>query len=132
MLPLKVPNSDVVYKGPTPDIGDLDCQRIAPGHIRSIWTLTDEERAYIASGGNIELDILTEPIPPVALNCTDEGAVWRPAAPDETREPSRREKLYGRARANRWPLWIAWLLATGSSRRIVRELMQLRRSGVDV
>lgn len=43
-----------------------------------------------------------------------------------------RSALYGRSRANRWPLWISWLLASGTSRRTVRELMQLRRSGVDV
>ncbi len=44
-----------------------------------------------------------------------------------------RTALYGRARMNRWPLVIAWVLAPSKeSRRIVRELMQLRKAGVDV
>jgi hypothetical protein len=133
VLPIKVENSNMVYKGPRPDIGDLDCQRIAPGHIRSVWTLTDEERAHIAGGGNIELDIFTEPIPPVSLNCTDEGAEWKPASSAPERKVSWRERWYGRSRANRWPLWTSWLLAPSpDSRQIVRELMQLRRAGVDV
>lgn len=46
---------------------------------------------------------------------------------------SRRSYWYGRSRMNRWPLWISWLLApTPHARRVVRELMQLRRAGVDV
>jgi hypothetical protein len=44
-----------------------------------------------------------------------------------------RSYLYGRSRMNDWPLWLSWLLAPSrSSRQIVRELMQLRKSGVDV
>lgn len=72
MRPIKTRRSNFVYRGPTPGIGDLDCQRIAPGHIRSVWVLSDEERGHIAAGGNLELDIFAEPIPPVSLNCSAE------------------------------------------------------------
>ena len=71
MKPVRTSKSNLVYVGP-PGIGDLHCQRVEKGHIRSIWYLSKAEREYIAAGGNIELDILTEPIPPVALNVTDE------------------------------------------------------------
>ena len=130
MLPVKTERSNMVYRGTTPNIADLDCERIAPGHIRSVWKPSDEERAYITAGGNLELDILTEPIPPVALNVTDEAAEWTPTTPDPERKVGRRERWYGRSRANSWPLWSSWLLAPSpSSRRIIRELMQLRRAG---
>ena len=72
MKPVRTAASNMVYVGPTPEIMDLHCQRIRPGHIRSVWHLSAAERAYIAAGGNIEVDILTEPIPPIALNVTDE------------------------------------------------------------
>lgn len=71
MKPAKLLNGNMVYKGPTDDIGDLECERIRPGHIRSVWRLTDDEKAYIAGGALVELDILTEPIPPVSLNVTE-------------------------------------------------------------
>lgn len=46
---------------------------------------------------------------------------------------SRRDYWYGRSRANRWPLWLSWLLApTPRARKTCRELIQLKRSGVDV
>jgi hypothetical protein len=41
----------------------------------SYWTFSDEERALIAAGGNLELEILGEPIPPVALRILDEPEV---------------------------------------------------------
>jgi hypothetical protein len=52
--------------------------------------------------------------------------------PDSTYRVSLRSRLYGRARMNGWPLWIAWLLASGRSRQTVRELRELRKAGVDV
>lgn len=67
MKPVHTANSNVVYRGPTPEIRDLHCQRIAPGQVRSVWMLTPDERAAIARGANIGLDVLTEPIPPVAV-----------------------------------------------------------------
>lgn len=71
MKPVRTASSNMVYTGP-PGVGDLHCQRIRPGHIRSVWHLSQPERDYIAAGGNIELDIYTEPIPPIALNVSDE------------------------------------------------------------
>lgn len=79
MKPVRTASSNVVYVGPTPDIGDLHCERLRPGHIRSVWYLSQAERDYIAAGGNIELDILTEPIPPVALNVTENEGVGEDA-----------------------------------------------------
>lgn len=75
MIPIKTAKSNFIYKGPSLEIGDMSCERIKKGHIRSIWVLTDDERAYIAAGGNLELDIYCEPIPPVSLNCSDEVAL---------------------------------------------------------
>lgn len=67
MTPRGFPSQNLVYRGPTPDVGDLPCQRIKPGMILSVWELTPEERIAIAEGADIELVILTEPIPPVSL-----------------------------------------------------------------
>lgn len=78
MKPVRTAASNLVYTGP-PGVADLHCQRIEPGRIRSVWHLSKAERAYIAAGGNIELEILTEPIPPVALNVTDEVGVGEDA-----------------------------------------------------
>lgn len=79
MRPVRTARSNMVYVGPTPDIGDLHCQRIMPGHVRSIWRLSKAERAFVAATGHIELDLFTEPIPPVSLNCTDEVGVGEDA-----------------------------------------------------
>jgi len=51
-------------------------ERIEPGHIRSVWELTDWERLSITDGANVELILFAEPIPPVTLNITGEGATW--------------------------------------------------------
>lgn len=67
MTPRPFAAQNLVYRGPTPDVGDLPCQRVQPGMILSVWELTHEERIAIAEGADIELVILTEPIPPVSL-----------------------------------------------------------------
>lgn len=64
--------ANMVYRGPTADIGDLWCGRVEPGLIVSVWQLDDEERKLIAAGGNVVLWIYAEPIPPVALEVRDE------------------------------------------------------------
>jgi hypothetical protein len=80
MKPVRTATSNIVYVGP-PGIGDLHAERVGtePGRIRSVWHLSKAEREYIAAGGNIELEILTEPIPPVALNVTDAVGVGEDA-----------------------------------------------------
>lgn len=94
MKPVRTEASNIVYVGP-PGVGDLHAQRVgeSPGHVRSVWHLTKAERARIAAGGNIALEILTEPIPPVALSVTDEAGVGEDA-PDKL---DRLEKLRGGA-----------------------------------
>jgi hypothetical protein len=69
MRPVKT-DLDIVYRGPTEEIGDLWCRReVDPSGscIVSVWAPSDEERALIAAGGAVELAIFTEPIPPVSL-----------------------------------------------------------------
>lgn len=48
-------------------MGDLPCQRLEPGRVLSVWELDPAERLAIAEGADIELTVLGEPIPPVAL-----------------------------------------------------------------
>lgn len=68
MKPIKTAACNHVYLGPTPEIGDLHCQRVQHGEIRSFWTPTPAELELLNAGGAVQLDILTEPIPPVAVN----------------------------------------------------------------
>jgi hypothetical protein len=88
--PIRTVNSNFTYLGPAPDIGDLPVRR-GDGSVRSVWRLTDSERAMIANGAQIELAIYQEPMPPVALALTNEepaddpddltcsncGSIWR-------------------------------------------------------
>lgn len=169
--PIKHPEENVVYKGPTPDIGDLSCYRAKPGLILSEWDLTIAERLAIMRGATIELGIYTEPIPPVSLSIVKRPGVdgesleyvdphgpYRAVEPGDLEAemvlaavdalgltpPERsvvsgpirkwsRTYLYGRSRANRWPLWTSWLLAPSkSARATVTTLRGLRKDGVDV
>lgn len=68
MKPVRTAESNMVYVGPTPEIGDLHCERLQPGMIRSVWWFTPQEREAIAKGANLSLTILGEPIPPVSLH----------------------------------------------------------------
>jgi hypothetical protein len=83
MKPIKTQWSNLVYRGPTPDIDDLPCRRHEPGLIVSTWTFTPEERQAIAGGANLELWIYTEPIPPVALQLTNDQEANDAKAPAE-------------------------------------------------
>jgi hypothetical protein len=74
MTPVRTATSNLVY-GPTPEIGDLHCQREQPGLIRSVWWFTPAERAAIAAGANLSLRIQGEPIPPVQLEITSDQGV---------------------------------------------------------
>jgi hypothetical protein len=79
MKAVRTASSNLVYKGPTPEILDLHCQREAAGRIRSVWWFTPAEREAIARGANLRLTILVEPIPPVSLSVTTEEGVGEDA-----------------------------------------------------
>lgn len=79
MKPVQTENSDLVYVGPNETVRDLHCQRLEYGAIRSVWALTSQERAAIALGANIVLDVFTEPIPPVAVGVTLEQGIGEDA-----------------------------------------------------
>ncbi len=82
MKPIKTNRSNFTYRGPTPDIMDLPCERtqIEGGGqdgalvTYSVWELAPEEREFVARGGNIKLGIFyAHPIPPVSLQIVHEG-----------------------------------------------------------
>lgn len=68
MKPVRTAWTEIVYRGPTPEIGDLWCHREAPGEIWSVWEPTEEERAKLAAGGRILVVLNTEPIPPLSVS----------------------------------------------------------------
>jgi hypothetical protein len=73
MRPIKFEGADVVYLGPTPDIGDLWVRRVQPGRVEAVYELTDEDRALIAAGGRVRIGIYTEPMPPISLAVISEA-----------------------------------------------------------
>lgn len=78
MDPIRTPTSNLVYKGDGGEIADLHCERrrVDGGHtaIFSTWKPTDEERAWIAAGANVEIGIYhVEPIPPISVTATMAG-----------------------------------------------------------
>jgi hypothetical protein len=79
MKPVRHADADVVYRGPTPEIGDLWCMRERPGVIVVVYEFDDQDRERIAAGGRIMLGIHIEPIPPVSMQVIDEG-MCRPVA----------------------------------------------------
>jgi len=79
MRPVKHEGANVSYQGPTPEIGDLWCQRIQPGVILVVYELDDLDRAAIAEGGRVVLVMRTEPIPPISMNVYREEE-FRPVA----------------------------------------------------
>ena len=140
MKPIKVASSNHNF-GPPPNvadgsIGDLPCEIVGYDdgcYVYSVWQPSEAERKAIANGQNVRLGVgWIGGFPPVSLGVTHEGATAPAETPDPTHRSSLRSRLYGRARVNGWPLWIACLLASGSSRQTVRELRELRKAGVDV
>lgn len=67
MRPRRVPNSNIVWRlqGGTED-NDLHARQTL-AYIESVWELTDDERAEIASGATIELRVYSRTTPPVSL-----------------------------------------------------------------
>lgn len=73
MHPVKFASAETVYRG-SGEVGDLWCERLEPGVIRSVWEPTEEERAVIAAGGRIVLTLASEPIPPISMQVATEQA----------------------------------------------------------
>lgn len=122
MLPIRTEESNFIYRNPNPDIPDMTGERIKPGHIRSVWELTERERDDVVQGLNIELNIFAEPIPPVSLNVTYEGAALRMRVPvivverflgDDGRWYVRMLSEFGatlgvsKGYASKWTAWLA-------------------------
>ena len=70
--PIRTATMPLTYHGPSSDIGDLPCERMQAGQIRSVWKPSEIERARIAHGDNIEIVLYAEPIPPLSVIVTDE------------------------------------------------------------
>ncbi len=69
MKPIKTPESNFVYRGPRPDIGDLDCH-VEGSVTESVWKPDEEELRFLIDGGHVLLGILGHPIPPVYVSVT--------------------------------------------------------------
>lgn len=74
MKPVRTITSNLVYTGP-PGVGDLHCQRVEPGLVRSVWYPDAMQRKAIAEGANVALWVYAEPIPPVAVTVTGEQGI---------------------------------------------------------
>lgn len=76
MLPVNTPDSNFLFVLEGGDeSNDLPVERTRDADeqpvIRSVWGLTDEERAAIAAGANVYLVVWGMGHPPVALGVTD-------------------------------------------------------------
>lgn len=93
MRPVRTARSNFVWTGPTPDVGDLHAEITrSPGEMdhrmtrtRSVWEPSPEDRAAIAAGANIALDVWGMH-PPVEVSVTEERGVGEDA-------PELRERL---------------------------------------
>jgi hypothetical protein len=83
MRPIRIDLTNHTYHGPTLDIADLPCRRVRPGLIASWWRPDEADRAAIAAGADILLQISAEPIPPVSVGVSPGG--------EEIAEPFRHE-----------------------------------------
>lgn len=70
--------TQVTYHGNGDDIGDLYCERVRPGMIRSFWKPTGQEITTLIEGGYIELLIWNEPIPPISINAITRSQASQP------------------------------------------------------
>jgi hypothetical protein len=73
MKPVRTAWTEIVYRGPSADVGDLCCHRIEPGVIASVWEPDEEELRLLAEGGRVRLVIWGEPIPPVSVDVLSAG-----------------------------------------------------------
>ncbi len=66
MEPVKRSTHNLVYRGPTPDVGDLSCER-RDGGIYSHWRPSKADLDILAQGGVVNLGLFAEPIPPISM-----------------------------------------------------------------
>lgn len=67
MDPVDTSGCNMTYKGDGDTVGDLPCQRVEPGVISSFWRPTPDELAELNRGGVFRVTVMTEPIPPFAV-----------------------------------------------------------------
>lgn len=85
MNPVRTARSNMVYRGPTPDIEDAWTESTHDAAYL-VWELTPEEREAVAGGANLRLGVFQHPMPPVSLDVTQErrltpeGARWHERA----------------------------------------------------
>ena len=70
MRPIRTLLTNFTYLCPHAEGDPLPCQRTSDGRTISVWEPTDEERARIAAGENIELHVWMQPPPPVGFLIT--------------------------------------------------------------
>jgi hypothetical protein len=68
MIPVRTRGSNFIYRGNGHDVEEVWVERPYSGVAILTWKPSDEERAAIAAGANIDLVIGTEPIPPTDLH----------------------------------------------------------------
>jgi hypothetical protein len=66
MRPVRTVYSDEVHTSPDPAIDDLHTTRTEHGH-QSVWIPTDEERAALAAGASVVLEVYATPHPAVSV-----------------------------------------------------------------
>lgn len=74
MRPVRTVRSNVLYRGDGQldgAVADLYAERVTPGIIRQVWQPTDADRAVLAAGGSLIVYVMTEPIPPIAVEVSD-------------------------------------------------------------
>lgn len=67
MKPVRTKTTEMVYRGPTEEIGDLWTHRVRPGEIESFWRPDAGELEILNAGGVVELSLYNEPIPPIGM-----------------------------------------------------------------
>jgi hypothetical protein len=73
MDPVVRVDHNFIFKGPSPDIGDLTCYRDT-GEVRSHWKPSGNEIALLAAGGHVALSCfvpLEVVIPPLAIEVVE-------------------------------------------------------------
>jgi hypothetical protein len=70
MRPVRTASTNAVFVGP-PGVRDLHAQ-LLPDRIRTVWHLTRLERAEIANGANLAIEIVGAVLPPLNAVITGE------------------------------------------------------------